>query len=209
MTKKKKANKNEKPRNLTAHQRAMARPEVQEIFKSLRACWKDLSPQQRCEKLSVLSGFKCSGHGIAKELGESESNIRRYIPKTNPLKEGSDFATMVKSTLAKEPQKQSTKRAREDVRRIPSKIPAKKKAEPIMKETYPMQDQARTLTAQQTKGIISPSSAAAKEPQVASGVISGREDERTVEERIQRLALMHEQIKPRRVFNAHSMRRQG
>ena len=208
MTKKKKANKNEKPRNLTAHQRAMARPEVQEIFKGLRACWKDLSPEQRCEKLSVLSGFKCSGRGIAKELGEPESNIRKYIPKANLLEEGSDFATMVKSTLAKEPQKQSTKRASEDVCPLPTKVPEKERVAPVIEENYPTKDHAQASTAQQTKEIISPSSAATKEPQAASGVRDGRGNLTTMEEKRDRLDRMHEQIEPRKRFDARSLGRQ-
>ena len=148
-----------KKNNLTAHQRAMARPEVQEIFKGLRACWKNLSPEQRCEKLSVLKGFECSGRGIAKELGEPD--IRKYIPKATPLKEGSDFATMVKSTLAKEPQKQSTKRASEDVRPLPTKVLAKEIVAPVIEENHPTKDNAQASTAQQTD--ISPSSAAAED----------------------------------------------
>jgi hypothetical protein len=227
VTKKKKASENEKRLNLTAHQRAMTNPEVQEIFNGLRACWKDLSPQQRCEKLSVLIGFECSGRGIAKELGESESNIRRYIAKANPLEEGNDWATMMKSTLAKEPQKQGTKSASEDVRRIPSKIPAKKQAEPVIKETYPMQDQARTSTAQQTKKISYPSSTAVKEPPVVSGATSGLENQlgedspgkkragailktwRDRQDRLKRLASISDEIKPRPLVDAHSIGRQG
>ena len=196
-----------KKNNLTAHQRAMARPEVQEIFKGLRACWKDLSPQQRREKLSVLSGFKCSGHGIAKELGESESNIRKYIPKANQLKEGSDFATMVKSTLAKEPKKQSTKRASENVRPLPTEIPAKKRVVPVIEENHTTKDHAQASTAQQTD--ISPSSAAAKEPQAASGVNDGRGNAKSLEEKLKRVETMHEQIGPRKHFDARSLGRQG
>ena len=196
-----------KKNNLTAHQRAMARPEVQEIFKGLRAGWKDLSSEQRCEKLSVLIGFKCSGRGIAKELGEPESNIRKYIPKANQLKEGSDFATMVKSTLAKESQKQSAKRASEDVRPLPTKVLAKEIVAPVIEENHPTKDNAQASTAQQTD--ISPSSAAAEEPQAASGVNDGRGNAKTLEERIGRMDRMHEQIEPRKHFDARSLGRQG
>jgi hypothetical protein len=224
---KKRADRKEKPLNQTAHQRAMSKPEVREVLNVLRTSWSDLSPQQRGEKLNVLIGFNCSRRGIAKELGKQESNIRKYIAKANPSEEGNDWATMMKSTLAKEPQKQSTKSASEDVRRIPSKIPAKKQAEPVIKETYPMQDQARTSTAQQTKKISYPSSTAVKEPPVVSAATSGLENQagedtpktskadailkawRNREDRRQRLASTPEQIQPRPFYDAHSLGRQG
>ena len=224
---KKKADKKEKTLNVTANQRAITRPEVQEALNVLRTRWRDLSPQQRGERLNVLIGFGCSGRGIAKELGKSESNIRKYIPKANPPEEGDDWATMMESTLAKEPKKQSTKSASKDVRQKPSKIPAKKRAEPVIKETYPMQDHARTSTAQQTEKITSPSSTAVKERPVASGAKSGQENqagentpktnlvdafsnmERIREDKKLRLASIHDQIEPRPFYDAHSLGRQG
>ena len=227
MTTKRKANEKEKPLNETANQRAMTRPEVREALNVLRTSWSDLSPQQRGEKLNVLIGFKCSRRGIAKELGTQESNIRKCIAKANPSEEGNDWATMMKSTLAKEPQKQNTKSASEDVRQIPSKIPAKKKAEPVIKETYPMQDQARTSTAQQTKKITYPSSTAVKEPPVVSGATSGQENQlgedspgkkmadailktwQNRQDKLQQLASTSEQIKPRPQYDARSLGRQG
>jgi hypothetical protein len=224
---KKKADKKEKTLNVTANQRAITRPEVQEALNVLRTRWRDLSPQQRGERLNVLIGFGCSGHGIAKELGKSESNIRKYIPKDNPPEEGNDWATMMKSTLAKEPKKQSTKSASEDVRQIPSKIPAKKRAEPVIKETYPMQDHARTSTAQQTKKITRPSSTPVKALPVLSAATSGQENQagkdnpqkrnadailktwQTRQDRLQGLASIHEQIKRRPHYDAYSIGRQG
>lgn len=227
MTTKRKAGEKNKPLNETANQRAMTRPEVREALNVLRTSWSDLSSQQRGEKINVLIGFKCSRRGIAKELGKQESNIRKYIAKANPSEKGDDWATMMKSTLVKEPQKQSAKSASEDVRRIPSKTPANKKAEPIIKKTYPTQDHARASTAQQTKKITYPSLTAVKEPPVVSSASSGQENRlgedgpgETItgailkawqdrQDRLKRLASISEEIKPRPLYDARSLGRQG
>ena len=223
---KRKADKKEKPINQTAHQRAMQRPEVRETLKALRTSWSDLSQQQRGEKLNVLIGFGCSRRKIADGLGESESSIRRSIAKANPPEEGNDWATMMKGTIAEKSQKQRTKNASEDVRRIPSKIPAMKSAAAVIRETCPTQDHAHATIAKQTKKITSPLSTAIKEPRVVSGATSGPENQagentpRTnpveaisnmerVRAKIQRLASIPDQIKRRPLFDARSLGRQG
>jgi hypothetical protein len=90
-----------------------------------------------------------------------------------------------------------------------------------------MQDHARTTTAQQTKKITYPSSTAVKEPPVVSGATSGQENQvvedsprkrnadailKTLQIRqnkLQRLASIPEQIKPRPLYDARSLGRQG
>jgi hypothetical protein len=42
----------------------------------------------------VLIRSECSKRGLAKELGESESNIRRYIALADLPEDGSDWITM-------------------------------------------------------------------------------------------------------------------
>jgi hypothetical protein len=228
VTNKKEVGKHEKRRNDTAHQRALTNPEVLAALKTLRASWSDLSPRQRVEKVNVLIGLKCSMRGIAEELGKKESSFRRYIRQANPAEASDDWASMLESTLAKKPQKQSTKIPGEDVRRIPSKLPAKAIVGVTTKETHPMRHDARLSTAQQTKRITSQASTAAKTPPTVDGGSSGQKNQATEDtprmslpdqyiltrgpitlEKIQRLDAMSKQMERRPVQGAGTLTRQG
>jgi hypothetical protein len=219
---KKKVGKTKKRINQTAHQRAMKIPEVQETLNALRARWNDLSPQQRGEQLNVLIGFKCSEDGIAKELGKPATSIRRYIKEA-----GGDWFSIMERTWAEDPQEESTMCTGNVACRFPPKIPAKKIVSPVKNETCPAQDHAHTSTAEQTKKNTSPVSTKVKEPLVVNGPVSRQEDqvrgatpktslvdaymnsEQIRANNIQRLAAISEQIKPRPIPNARSMKRQG
>jgi predicted transcriptional regulator len=227
VTTKKKADKNEKHLNQNAHQRAMTSPEVQEVLKVLRVRWTKLSRLQRGEKLNVLIGFNCSARGIANELGEPESTIRRYIALANPPEEGSDWIAQMKSTITKRPKKQGTEGDGEEVSPLLSKIRAKKIVVTATLESHPAQDDAHTSTAQHATQITSHLSTAAKEPPVVSGAKSVQENQarddtpkksladaflsmgRIHPDKLQRLAAISEQIEARPLRSANSMKRQG
>jgi hypothetical protein len=222
MKKKKSVGKNEKRINQTAHQRAMESPEVREALSALRARWSDLSPQQRGEQLNVLIGFKCSINGIAEELGKSATSIRRYVAEA-----GDDWITTMENAWAEDPEEQSTRGADQYPCHFPSKIPAKKIVGPVINETCPAQDHAHTTTAQKAKKITSPLSTRVKEPPVVNSAMSRQEDQvgedipktslvnaymrrgQIIDDKIQRLAAIPEQIKPRPILSPTSMKRQG
>ena len=222
MKKKKSVGKNEKRINQTAHQRAMESPEVREALSALRARWSDLSPQQRGEQLNVLIGFKCSINGIAEELGKSATNLRRYMEKA-----GGDWITTMENAWAEDPEEQSTRGADQYPCHFPSKIPAKKIVGPVINETCPAQDHAHTSTAQKAKKITSPLSTRVKEPPVVNSAMSRQEDQvgedipktslvnaymrrgQIIDDKIQRLAAIPEQIKPRPILSPTSKKRQG
>jgi hypothetical protein len=207
--------------NQTAHQRAMTNPEAQEALRALRARWSKLSPQQRGEQLKVLIGFKgTTMRGIAKDLGQPETTIRRYI------KPASDWIADMEDAWAEDPQEQSERGADQYSCHFPPKIPAWKKLEPVINEKSPAQDDAHISTAQQTKKITLPISIRAKEPPVVKDATSGQEDQvrkntpktgpvpamsrdLTFRERMEGMIASVDQIKPRREFDARSMPRQG
>ena len=222
MKTKKSVGKNEKRINQTAHQRAMENPEVREALSALRAHWSDLSPQQRGEQLNVLISFKCSVNGIAKELGKPATNLRRYMEKA-----GGDWITPMENAWADDPQEQSTRGADQYPCHFPPRIPAWKIVGPVINETCPAQDHPHTSTAQQTKKITSPLSTRGKESPLVNNAMSrqkvqvGEDTPKTsqvdaymsrgqiIDDKIQRLAAIPEQIKPRPIWTPTSMKRQG
>lgn len=224
MTKKK--DKKKQRRNDTAHQRAMAYPNVQEAYSALRSNWNKLSLPQRGEQLQKLIDFGCSVRGVADDLGKKDTTLRRYIAQANSAGEGIDWSAMLEHTLAKEPQKEDITRARAAVIDMPHKIPAKQVAGPS-KEQCPMQDHAQPSKAQQTKKLIASSSKRAEEPPPAIGAVTGQEDRAgqdaprpspleqyklrhpSLSERIRLLAEMPKLIEARPYRDARSMKRQG
>jgi hypothetical protein len=221
MTKKSFGN-NEKRINQTAHQRAMENPEVREALSALRARWNDLSPQQRGQELKVLISFKCSVRGIAKELGESESNLRRYIMEAD-----GDWITTMENAWAESPEEQSARITYQNPCHFPPRFPGKEIVVSVINETCPVPDHPHTSTAQQTKKITSPLSTRGKEPPVVNSAMSRQDDQvgkdvpktslvdaymrrgQIIDDKIQRLASLHEQIKPRPILSPTSMKRQG
>jgi hypothetical protein len=225
MTKSKKVGKKEKRINQTAHQRAMANPKAREALRTLRARWSDLSRLQRGEQLNVLKiEFKFSVRGIAREIGESATTIQRCIDLVNPPE---DWITTMQNTWAVEPEEQSTMSAGYDVCHFPPKIQAKKIVEPVIKETCAAQDHAQTPATQQTKKIASPLSTKVMEPPVVNGAVSRQEGQvgeripksslvdaymrrdQIKEDKRRRFEAIADQIPPRPIFDATSMKRQG
>jgi hypothetical protein len=221
-TTKKKGRKNVKRINQTAHQRAMSNPEAQRVLKALRASWSALSPQQRDEQLKVLIGFKgTTMAGIARDLGQPPTTIRRHI------KPASDWLADMLDAWADDPQEQSERGADQYACHFPPKIPAWKKLAPVINEKSPAQDDAHISTAQQTKKITLPISIRAKEPPVVKDATSGQEDkvgkgtpvssnvdayirrQQILDEKAQRLTAMIDEIPPRPIYSAKSMKRQG
>jgi hypothetical protein len=227
VTTRKKVGKNEKRVNQTAHQHAMTRPEVREALIGLRACWSILTPRQLGEQLNELVGFECSVRGIAKELGKPETSIRRFITLAKQPEKDSNWIAMRERTCAEVPKEPSTMSAGEAVCHFPSKIPAKEIVGHVINETCPAQDHAHTSTAQQTKKITFPLSTRVKEPPVVNCAMSRQEHQvgedtpktslvdaymnrrQILDDKIQRLVAIPEQIKPRPIWNASSMKRQG
>lgn len=227
MTTNKKVGQGDKRLNQTANQRAMANPEVREALNVLRTRWNDLSLQQQSEQLHKLIGLKCSLRGLEKELGKPLTSLRRIIERTDHPEKGNDWIETMERTWAVDPEEQSAMSADEDACRFPSKIPAKKLVGPAIAETYPVQDHAHTSTARQTKKITSPPSTTGKESPAANGAMSRQEvqvgedtpktsqndaytsREQSFKNKIQRLAAIPEQIKPRPIWTARSIKRQG
>jgi hypothetical protein len=108
-----------------------------------------------------------------------------------------------------------------------SKIPAKKIVGPVIAERYTAQDHVHNPTAQQIKKTPSPSSTSGKESPVVNGAMSRNNDqvggetskarladayigrEQIIEDNLRRSAVMPDQIKPRPIWTARSMKRQG
>jgi hypothetical protein len=223
VTKKRRDGENENRPNQTAHQRAMTRPEVQEILNEIRSRWSDLNSLQRGEKLNVLIGLECSRRGIAKELGEHESSIRRYINEANSLGENSDRIPLM-STVPE----QNTDDDEADVGPLRARIiRARRNALSATVESHPAQNDARTSAAQQTKKTAPSELIPVKESPVVTGAenVQGNQageatpkrnlvdeflnNERIRRDKIQRLMDIHEQIEPKPYRDAHSMKRQG
>ena len=230
MTKRKKAGKNEKEQrvNQTAHQQAMANPQAQKALSVLRDDWNGLSPEQLGERLNELIGLGCSARGIAKELGKPETSIRRYIALANQPEPGSDWITMLERTLATGFPTQSAKNTREAADCKPSRIPTKKGARPIVKETSSVKDHVQSSRTPQAKKVATPPSTRAQERPILDRVASEKQSQpgvgepgmsplelyklskgQSLEDRMRRLAAISDSIKPRPFRNAHSMQRQG
>lgn len=110
---------------------------------------------------------------------------------------------------------------------FPPKIPSWKAVEPVIKEVSPAPDNAHTSTAEQTKKIPSPSFTTVKGPSVVNSATSRQEDKvgrgapissnvdaytrrkQIVEENRHRAAAIADQIPPRPIYDARSMKRQG
>ena len=226
MTKKKDTGKNKKPRNQTAHRRAMASPQVQDAIIALRDGWDSLSPEQRGKQLNELIGLKCSVRGIADDSGIPESSIRRNMLLANPSEPGSDWIAMMKSTLAKEPEEENPISALEAARQSRATFQSLKKEAPN-KEKCPTQDHAQPSKAPQTNKLIASSSKRAEDPLPVIDAVTGQEDRAGQDaprpslleqyklghpsrsERIRQLAAMPGLTYSRPYRDARSMKRQG
>lgn len=71
--------KNSRQMNLTAHRRAVSDPEVQELVVGLRREWNEIDRIERGTRLIDLAKRGCSTRGLGKALGQSPTNIRRYM----------------------------------------------------------------------------------------------------------------------------------
>lgn len=175
MTTKKKVSGNESRINQTDHQRAMTNPKVRESLMGLQNCWSLLTQRELGGQLNALIRFNCSVRGLAKELGKSETSIRRLMKLAKQPEEDSEGITVRESTSAAVPKRPSTVSTGEAVRHFPSKIPAKKIVEPVIREVSPAQDHAHASTAEQTKKIPSPLSTTVKKLPVVDGRMSRQE----------------------------------
>lgn len=128
---------------------------------------------------------------------------------------------------ADDPQEQSERGADQYACHFPPKIPAWKKLAPVINEKSPAQGDAHISTAQQTKKVTLPISIRAKEPPVVKDATSGQEDkvgkgtpvssnvdayirrQQILDEKAQRLTAMIDEIPPRPIYSAKSMKRQG
>jgi hypothetical protein len=229
MTKTKKAGKNHEVKHLnqTANQRAMKNPKTQAAFSRIRERWNGMSAEQRGEQLIELIGFKCSVRGIADELGQPATTIRRYIGLAKSTETSCGWITRMERTLAKGSLTQETKSAREVADCKPSETPAKKGALPVIKKTCTVKDDVHSSTTQQTKGITSSSAASAQVRPVMNQTSSEKESrtgehepktrlvdlissrEQIIQDKVRRLAAIPDSIQPRPVLNARSMQRQG
>lgn len=228
MTKRKKADQKAKHVNETAHQRAMKNPKTQAAFRVLQERWDGMSEEQQGEQLIELIGLKCSVRGIADDLGEPESNLRRYIKVAKSTGTSSGWIKRMKRTLSKEPRTQRTKSAREVADCIPSEIPATKGPQSVIREMVPVKNDVHSSTTQQTKRITAPSSTSAQVRPVAKLTLSDKENRpgqpepktrmvvdiynsrgQIAQEKIQRLAAIADSIETRPYRDARSMKRQG
>lgn len=65
--------------HLTAHRRAVARPEVRELLADLCLDWKSIDRIEKGKRLLDLAALGCSTRGLAPVLQTSATNIRRYM----------------------------------------------------------------------------------------------------------------------------------
>ncbi|WP_348262616.1 hypothetical protein P8935_22825 [Telmatobacter sp. DSM 110680] len=229
MTKRKKAGKNQEAKHLnqTAHQRAMKNPKTQAAFGRVRERWNEMSTEQRGEQLIELIALKCSARGIADELGQPATTIRRYIGLAKSTEGNSGWSERLKRTLAKGPFTTKAKRAREVASCNPPETPAKKEALSVIKETCPVKYDVHSSSTQQTKSMASTSSTSAEVGPVVNPASSDKESrpgEREPKTNLvdlymhrgqssldkkQRLASIADSIPTRRVWSARSMTRQG
>jgi hypothetical protein len=222
MTKREKTDKNQeaKPVNQTAHRRAMKNSKTNAAFSSLRERWDGMSDEQRGEQLIELIRLKCSVRGIADDLGEKESNLRRYIGSAKTTGTNSGWIGRMERTLAKRPLTPKTKSACEVADCKPSAAPAKKGSRSVTEEMDPVENDVHSSTTPHAKEIALSSSTVAQERPVVNHASRDKESRPgehdlsissgpITEDRIRRLAGIADSIKARPVWDAHSMERQG
>ncbi len=216
-----------KRKNQTKHQLAMKNPKVRELMGCIRTCWNSCIPRERGQLLSELISLGCSVSGIAENIQRSETTISRCIKEANRPDEDSDSIATIELTPAEKPKEQSTTSTGEAVRQISSKTPAKKIVGPVIKDTRPAQNHARTPAAQPTKNFTPISPIKLIELPALNVATSDQEGQggektpktslvdaimnqgRTFEGGIGRVEIEVEQFPKRREYNARSMKRQG
>ena len=67
----------------TVHRKIAEKPSIQRAIRKLSQNWKHLDPVERGESLDTLIVAGCSRRGLAKELGQSATSIRRHITLAN------------------------------------------------------------------------------------------------------------------------------
>jgi hypothetical protein len=68
-----------KQTNRTAHQRAIADPQLMSLIRALRRDWKKIGLIERGERLRELAKRGCSTRGLGKELRQSATTVRRHM----------------------------------------------------------------------------------------------------------------------------------
>jgi len=231
VTKKKKAGKNEKRTNQTAHERALTNPRARETIGALRATWDNLTPDDRGEKLNDLIRLGCSVRGLARELDKPESTIRRYIALAHSSESGGNWIATIERTLAKKRAKEREVSRIEALRESKAMFEKNGELKPVPNDKSAANDAKHKLSehkTQQTRQSPHPVSRGAEEPSQGNGVASekGRRAEEPKQKidlveryrlqsggvtpkRIQRLQAIVESIAPRPYRDARSMKRQG
>lgn len=91
---KRKRRKKSKGGYLTTHRRAVSDPEVQDLLVALRREWNEIDRIERGKRLLDLAKRGCSTRGLGEALGQSATNIRRYMTFPNlPEREREDIRT--------------------------------------------------------------------------------------------------------------------
>jgi hypothetical protein len=226
MTKRKNDNKNKETNrvNETANQRAMKNPKTQGILNALRKGWNGMSAEQQGEQVLELTVLKCSVNGIADELGQPATTLRRRIALVKSAGTNSGWIRRIDRTLAKEPKTKST---REVADCKPSETPAKKGPGPVIKEMEPVKNEVHSSTTQQPKRIAGSSLTSTHVRPVMNNTLSEKENlpaqhesktrlvdlynsrGQIAQDRMQRLADIANSIPKRPDWNARSMKRQG
>jgi hypothetical protein len=67
----------------TAHYRAMAKPEAQNLVSILRSGWEDMDFNERGQRSCELVSLGCSVRGLETELNQSATSIRRHMELVN------------------------------------------------------------------------------------------------------------------------------
>ena len=67
----------------TAHRQIAKKPAIQRAIRKLSRDWKQLDPVERGDLLCALTSAGCSGRGLAEDLGQSPTNIRRHLTLAN------------------------------------------------------------------------------------------------------------------------------
>jgi len=68
-----------KGRNNTNHRKAVSAPAVSKRVRRLAKSWKDLDHIERGDLLLSLAGQGCSVRGLADDLGQSDTSVRRHM----------------------------------------------------------------------------------------------------------------------------------
>jgi hypothetical protein len=107
---KKGQSKRSKPKKRAHHQRAMRDPETLALATTLRKTWKNLSPIERGERLLELVERGCTQRGLAADLHQSPTSIRRHLEFPTLPKEDRDaieHGTSAKRILKKAAQERT------------------------------------------------------------------------------------------------------